>query len=137
MFGNPETQPGGMAPQFANTIEVRTSPGKYKMDEVTGKPLHVDIPYRIDKNKTAAPRMEGSLRLILSDTETKRVGSFYEEDTMVELAEKFGLVEGRGNSWTCLGEKYNGKSLIERRLLTDLPYRKSFRDSLMKVLLAV
>ncbi len=137
MFGNPETQPGGLAHQFAATSEVRTRAGEYKIDDVTGAPLYADMHYKVDKNKADRPKMEGDFRLMLSDTETKKKGEIYDEDLMVKLAEKFGLLSGHGNSWTCFGEKFNGKSLVERRLLTDPPYKAMFHDSLMKVLLAV
>ena len=137
MFGNPETQSGGLAPQFAATSEVKLWSGKYEMDEKTGRPIHADMNFRVEKNKSDVPKMEGSFRLMLTSTETKQMGDIYEEDTMVDLAHKFGLVEGHGNSWTCLGEKYAGKSMVERRLLTDPPYKAMFRQTLMKILLAV
>jgi recombination protein RecA len=136
MFGNPETQPGGMAPGFAATTEVKVWPGKYLIDEKTGRPVHVDINFRIEKNKSAPAKMEGEFRLMLTDTETKHAGDIYEEDAIVNMSQKFGLLEGHGNSWTCLGEKYGGKSVIERKLLTDPAYKKTLKDALMKVLLA-
>ena len=137
MFGNPETQPAGLAPQFASTAEVKMWAGKYHMDETTGKATHVDMNFRVDKNKSMSPRMEGEFRLMLSGTETKQPGSIYDEEAMIKYAEKFGLVEGSGNSWTAMGEKFGGKSLIERKLLTDPSYKKNFKETLMKVLLAV
>jgi recombination protein RecA len=135
MFGNPETTSGGMAPGYATTAEVKLWPGKYQMDEESGRALSVDMNFRVDKNKSAAPKMEGEYRLILADTDTKHVGDIYEEDAMVNLGQKFGLVEGHGNSWTCLGEKFNGKSLIERKLLTDATFKGVYRSALMKILL--
>lgn len=136
MFGNPETTPGGMAPGFVSTTEVKVWPGKYAMDETTGRPLHVDMNFRVEKNKSGPAKMEGSYRLILTDTEVKKVGEVYDEDQIVNIAQKYGLVEGSGSSWQCLGEKFPGKSPIERRLLTDLPFKKKLRDALMTVLLA-
>jgi hypothetical protein len=92
--------------------------------------------FRVEKNKSGPAKMEGAFRLMLTDTETKRAGDIYEEDTIVNLSQKFGLLEGHGNSWTCLGEKYGGKSVIERKLLTDPAFRFQMKESLMKVLLA-
>ena len=137
MFGNPETMPAGLGPQFASSTEVKMWAGKYSMDDATSKPLHVDMNFRVEKNKAASPRMEGDFRLMLAATETKQQGALYDEEALIKFAEKFGLVEGRGNSWTAMGEKFGGRSLIERRLLTDPPFKKNFKDTLMKVLLAV
>jgi RecA/RadA recombinase len=137
VHNSPETRPGGMAPQFASTTEVKTRSGDYKIDEEVGAPLHVTVHFKVEKNKVDRPKMEGDFKVMLSDTQTKHKGDIYEEDTMVDLAQKFGLLEGHGNSWTCLGEKYNGKSVVERKLLTDPAYKKMFHDSLMKVLLAL
>lgn len=136
MFGNPETQPGGMAPGFAATTEVKVWPGKYQIDESTGKPIHVDMNFRVEKNKSGPAKMEGSFRLMLTDTETKHAGDIYEEDAIVNLGQKFGLIEGSGNSWTCLGEKYGGKSLIERKLLLEPAFKTQLKTALMTVLLA-
>jgi len=135
MFGNPETTPGGMAPGFASTTEVKVWAGKYDVDEATGRPSHVDMNFRVEKNKSGPAKMEGSYRLMLTDTETKHAGDVYEEDAIVNMGQKFGLIEGHGNSWTCLGEKFGGKSLIERKLLIDPAYKKVVKDALMKVLL--
>lgn len=136
MFGNPETTPGGMAPGFVSTTEVKVWPGKYDIDEQTGRPLHVDMNFRVEKNKSGPAKMEGSYRLILSNTEVKRVGEVYDEDQIVNIAQKYGLVEGNGASWHCLGEKFGGKSLIEKRLLQDPLFKKKLSTSLMTVLLA-
>lgn len=136
MFGDPNVQPGGFAPGFAATTEVKVSPGKYEMDEITGKPLHADLSFKIEKNKAGPPKMEGSFRLILHPTDHKKVGEIYEEDKMVAMAQQYGLVEGHGNSWRCLGEQYGAKSLIEKQLLADKSFKKKLGDALMAVLLA-
>lgn len=136
MFGNPETTPGGLAPGFAATTEVKVWSGKYQIDETTGRPISAEMNFRVEKNKSGPAKMEGAFRLMLTDTETKRAGDIYEEDTIVKLGEKFGLIEGHGSSWTCMGEKFNGKSVIERKLLTEPGYRHHVKEALMKVLLA-
>lgn len=136
MFGNPETQPGGMAPGFAATTEVKCWAGKYEMDDNSARPLSVDMNFRIEKNKSGPAKMEGNYKIILSDTEVKKVGDIYDEDAILNLSQKYGLVEGHGNSWTCFGEKYNGKSLIEKRMLVETPFKKKLSEALMAILLA-
>lgn len=136
LFGNPETTSGGHAPGFSATTEVKTYGGKYEMDDVTGRPLHVDLSFRVEKNKSSSARIEGEWRLMLADTDVKSKGDVYEEPGMVEQAIKIGLVEKEGNGWTCLGEKYKSKSLIAQKLMTDPEFKKLFGDALLRVLTA-
>lgn len=137
VFGSPETVPGGLSPGFAATTEVKVWPGKYDIDEETGCPRSVEMNFRVEKNKSYRPKMEGAFRMMLSDMEHKKEGQIYDEDAAVKLCEQFKLAEGHGNSWTCLGEKFGGKRLIEERLLTDPEFRAKVYGSLMQVLLAI
>ena len=136
MFGSPETQPAGFAPGFAATTEVHTlgQGGKYEMDDTTGKALWVDMKFRIDKNKADAAKMEGEWRLILQDTETKKVGDVADEQTLVEVGKKLGLITGAGSSWECLGEKYRGASKVTERLLTDPDFSAVYRNAVQEIL---
>jgi recombination protein RecA len=136
MFGNPETQPGGMAPGFAATTEVKCWAGKYEMDDNSARPLSVDMNFRVEKNKSGPAKMEGNYRIILSDTEVKKMGDVYDEDAILNLAQKYSIIEGHGNSWTCFGEKFGGKSIIEKRMLTEPAFKRKLADTLMAVLLA-
>lgn len=136
MFGSPETQPGGFAPGFAATIELKCISSKYQMDETTGRPLHVDIKFRVEKNKSASAHMEGEYRMILSDTDTKRVGDIYDEGFMVNTGIRVGLVAKDGNGWLCLDEKYKSKDVLELRLATEPLFKSFFGTSLLRLLTA-
>jgi len=136
MFGNPETQPGGMAPGFAASTETKCWAGKYKMDEGTGRPMYAGMNFRVEKNKTAAARMEGEYNLVLSETATKKVGQIYDEPLIVSLAEKIGLLERKGGQYECLGRTFRIKEDVETGLLTDPTFSSELRTTLMKVLLA-
>lgn len=135
MFGNPETQPGGMAPGFASSIELKMWSGKYQMDESTGKPFSADMNFRVEKNKTAPAKVEGEFRIILSDTETKKKGEVYDEDGILTMAEKIGLLVRDGVKWKILDREFSAKSLVERELLTNLDFKTAVRESLLRVLL--
>jgi len=136
LFGNPETQPGGLAWGFAASNEVRVNQGKYKMDEESGRPLYVDIPFKVDKNKTAVPKMEGNFRMMLSDTETKLKGQIADEGYIVAQLERLGLLTGSGSSWKIGERSWKGKIHIERQLETDPEFSHEMRALLMAVLLA-
>lgn len=136
MFGNPETQPGGFGPGFSATTEVKTYGGKYEMDEITGRPIHVDLSFRVEKNKSSGAKVEGGWRLMLADTEVKRKGQIYQEPSMMEMGKKIGLVEKSGNGWECLGEQYKAQSLLTKRMVEDADFFRTYSTALMTVLTA-
>lgn len=131
VFGNPETQPGGMAPGFAATTEVRVESGKFLIDEDTRRPVSVGMKFKVDKNKSAVPKIEGTYKLILADTEFKRMGSIYDEDEMVAQAERMGIIERRGG-WRCVGEKFSKKEEIEERLVKDRKFYRDLREVMLR-----
>ena len=134
MFGSPETQPAGYGPGFSATTETRTFGGTYEMDDVTGKPLWVDMSFRVEKNKSAGAKVEGEWRLMLADTEIKKKGDVYEEPGMIEMGKRVGLVEKEGNGWTCFGEKYRSQSKLAVALAEDAELKKKFGEMLASVL---
>jgi len=136
LFGNPEIQPGGHAPGFSATTETRTFGGKYEMDDITGRPIHADLGFKIEKNKSFGPKIEGDWRLMLSDTTLKKKGEIYEEPGMVDMGIKLGLVEKKGNGWLCFGEKYRAKSQLVETMVKNLELKEKYAKSLMGVLLA-
>lgn len=139
MFGNPETQPGGLAPGFAAATEVRVRPGKFEFEkesEATGdpKPLWQDMPFDVEKNKSAVPKVGGTIRLILMDTDTKKVGDVADEGLVMEEAQRVGLVRKEGSSWLCMGDKYGTKGEIEDKLLRDKDFSRKLRSALFRVM---
>jgi len=136
LFGNPETTSGGMAPGFFAAAEIKTSGGKYEMDEVTGRPLYVDLKFKIEKNKTAAAKIEGVWRLMLADTTARKKGDVAEEPDMIDMGVKISLIEKSGSYLTWQGERYRSKSVMEKALIESPEMRMSLAQSLMTVLTA-
>lgn len=138
IFGSSETTSGGLAPGFSASVEIRTSGGKYELDETTERPVHVDLDFRVDKNKISVARIAGSWRLCLADTALKRKGETYDEPAMVEWGVRIGLVEqGEGKKgWSCLGETYKTKTLLVARLIKDPEFRQVYEQTLTQVLTA-
>jgi recombination protein RecA len=136
LFGNPETQPGGFAWGFAASNEVKVKGGKYKMDEDSGRPLYVDLDFKVDKNKTGVPKMEGAFRLLLSDTETKKKGQVADEGFIVTQLERLGILTGSGSSWSIGDRHFKGKKYIEHELETNPQFNYEMREMLLTVLLA-
>lgn len=131
MFGSPETQPGGNAPGYMAATETRMSSGKYDMDEVLGRPAAVGFNFRVEKNKTHVPKMEGTFKLQLTDSETRKMGDILNDEAMVSIASKMGLLEGAGSKWTLVGETFKSKSLINRELIVNPEFHARVWQALM------
>lgn len=144
VFGNPETVSGGHAPQYMAATEIKLSAGQYTMQkEENGKTvkdfttaLFAEMPFRIEKSKRGnAVKMEGRYTVVLTDTETKKVGQIADEEFITEFGEKTGVIQKVKGGWTVLGseEIFDQKSLIERKLMIDPSYKLRVCDSIMKV----
>ena len=136
LFGNPETQPGGLAPGFAASSEVKLFGNQYEMDKESGRPLHVDIKFRVEKNKVGCPRMEGVYRLILTDAEYKKMGQVYDENFLIQQAARLELLTGGGSSWTLMDRKFGSKKAVEEELVKNKAFSAEIRQVLMEVLTA-
>jgi recombination protein RecA len=148
MFGNPESVSGGKAPRYAAATEVRLAAGKYHFpgdkDENgeksaegegvdLGRPDYVDFHFKVEKNKTSVPKIEGDYRMILAPVENKKLGDIWNESSMVSFAQKTGLLTGGGASWKYDDKTYKGKSGFEAALVHDEKLRKQLWDDLMKI----
>lgn len=139
MFGNPEVQPGGLAHGYAASTETLFRSGKYTMDEATDRPLFADFHFKVDKNKTATPKVEGDFRLMLADTDHKKVGEGADEGFIVKMSEKYGLLERQGKSGTITfcGQQFRTLELVEQALVENRELYKQATESLMLILLAL
>jgi recombination protein RecA len=134
MFGDPETQPGGMAPGFVASIEARLAPGKYEIDDTTKKPLWVDMRFKVNKNKVFGAKMAGEYRLLLSDTDTRAQGDVADELSMVTWGEKFGIVTRKGG-YNCLDRSFRIKQDLIDALTTEPKFKQELRDILLPIML--
>lgn len=132
MFGNPETTPGGLAPGYSAWTEVKMKGGKYKMDEKEEMALYADFGFNIDKSKQGGAKSSYDFRMMLTETDTKRFSELYDEDFVLDHAERFGLLTGGGTSWKCLGEQFRKKTEIEDRLLRDSTFKQTLKDALLQ-----
>lgn len=146
MFGNPETQPAGLGPGFASSVEIKTKGGHFEFEKVEKgskeeeegdrMPLEVELPFDIEKNKIDVPKRSGHYRLILVDGETKKKGDVYDEDVVLDTAEEYGLIKKEGTKWSVFSESYGAKSNIERRLLTDPLFSQRLRAATLATIMA-
>lgn len=136
-YGNPETVPGGMSQGFATSVEIRTASGKTTMDGdgIGARPLNIEMRGKIEKNKTAAPKMEAEWKMSLSDTEVKKVGDIIDEPWAFTMGEQAGLIETSHASATWNGKTYRGRSGLEKHWMEDRADYKYFKSELMKILI--
>jgi len=135
VHNSPEIQPGGLAPGFAAVTETKLRSAGYEMDEVLGRPLAGKFAFRVEKNKSFYPRIEGEFQLALMDTERYRVGDSIDVPEIVSMGEMVGLVKGRGSSWQVLDQKFGSKKALQAALETDVELGARVRDAVMHVLL--
>lgn len=137
VFGNPEVQPGGLGSGFAASVEIRHSPGKYEMDSVTGKPLYAEMKAKVEKNKTAPPKMECEYKMMLSKTDLKDVGDILDEDWALSMGEKVGLIQVAHARVEWNGRTFQGKSKLTTHWAKDRADYEEFKKQLMPIILSV
>jgi recombination protein RecA len=136
MFGNPETVSGGKAPRFIAATEARFAPGKTEIpDDGIGKPTSQVFAFKIEKNKTAVPKISGEYTMALSNVENKKLGDIMDEHDFIKLAESAKLLTGSGSSWDLFGLNFKGKAGLEHRLMYEPELKKEFYGKLMEILL--
>jgi recombination protein RecA len=139
MFGNPETVPGGKAARFAAATEVRFSAGKYHIPEgkdnpnALGKPDYADFHFKVEKNKTAVPKIESDYRLVCEAFENKKLGDIWDEPDLISFAEKTGLLTGHGASWNYDGANYKGKKDLEHQLMYNYKLKDQLWADIMRI----
>jgi recombination protein RecA len=136
MYGSPETQSGGQAPGYAAAVEVKLWPGKYEMDEVSKKPVTVEINFRVEKNKTSGAKMEGQYKMFVSDAGDRHKGDIEDELQMVDWAETAGIVQ-RSGGYQCNGETFRIKEDLVKRLAKDRLFKAKLWNAVMPILLTI
>lgn len=147
MFGNPETQPGGMAPQFAATTEMKYRTAKYEIDKDEDKdadkvdlnitkPMSVMFSFKNEKNKQGAAMMEGAFRLGLVNDDKYRKGAVCDETVIMDEAEKYEIIKKESSKWSVLGVPFDTKKLIQETLVKDTTFKRLLSKRVMECLLA-
>jgi recombination protein RecA len=137
VFGNPETIPGGLAQGFATSCEIHCYGGKYTMDDVSGKPISAEFRCKVEKNKTGPAKMEAEYKMVLSKTEVKDIGEVIDEGWAIQMGENAGLVESSGTMVTWKGERFRGRSQLEKYWALNKDKYDDFKNELMPLLLSL
>ena len=104
MFGNPETTPGGKALKFYSSVrlDIRRIAQIKKGEEVVGGRVRV----KVVKNKVAAPFKMAEFDILYNE-------GISPEGELLALAEKHGVVEKNGSSYSYQASGADGKKVGE------------------------
>ena len=147
MFGSPEVAPGGLAPQFAATTEVKFKNPKYEIEKSKDtepeqdvdlnivKPLSALFSFRVEKNKQGSPMAEGSYRVTTVNSELRHKGEVQDENVILDWAEKYEIVKKENSKWTCAGVPFDTRKSIEESLIKDKAFKHILAKQVLDILL--
>ena len=118
MFGDPDTLPGGEAQKFYSSVEIKLSEGKYEFfDEDRTEPKWATFKFKVTKNKTHPPRIEGEYKVAqCNDPEGMfTLGQVLDGKESFARAEESGFIVHEGNNWKIKDEVFKTKKeLVEK-----------------------
>ena len=119
MFGNPETVPGGMAQEFATSVQVKLWSSNYEKEQSEVNKdwqvaTSVQVNFKTEKNKVAPPHRTGSYVMNLDD------GSIDDSKLFVRFSESLGqLVKESNTKWLFGGEEFKTKKEAVESILSE------------------
>jgi recombination protein RecA len=112
-FGSNKTKPGGRGQDFYSTMELHTySKGMQYFDKEHTMPKFGLFGFKVEKNKAAPPKVEGSFMLAVADDPegSFQAGQLQEIESVEIYAERLGVFKQIDKtSWTMFDEKYKRK----------------------------
>lgn len=135
MFGNPETKPGGHAPEFAAASETRFGASKPHYNKDLQQSDYAECRFKIKKNKQWSPAGEGKFQIVFTDGLTKKRGDIADEDAMLTDARRLGLVTEEKKKWRLFDTEYRTLQDVTDALATDLKLKLEVRSALLTLML--
>lgn len=113
-FGPTTTKPGGVAQEFFTSVVLHMSGNKIDYYDTDRQfPKCVESYFKIEKNKTYPPKINGKVKQALVDDPNHlfTAGQIVESSEVISLAEKIGLFEKVDNTtWRLFDQVYKRKS---------------------------
>jgi recombination protein RecA len=109
MFGSPETKPAGKGQEFVPHLELKLTAKPFTFEKINGTdvPVRGTFGFRVIKNKTFLPGIEGLFDVALRDHGTHAAGSFIEEESVMAEAKRYGIVARSGASkWKLFDDEF-------------------------------
>jgi recombination protein RecA len=96
IWGDPTVTPGGFGHRFATGIELRMWGGKveYDDDSKTGLkfPLATTMGFEVKTSSLTTPYMQGEYKMVLANTQTKKIGDIFDEDRVFAIAMRYAII---------------------------------------------
>lgn len=138
MFGNPETQPGGNAPQFQASIRLRVY-GKNEIDSKvsTVMPVRKKTTFAISKWKAPILAASGQFDMVTLPHNGMPAGFCDDFNTVAEYLKTFGMFEKgpKQKGWVILGEEYPTIAPFKTKLYGDKKFGAEVRSAIIERLM--
>lgn len=132
-FGNPETTPGGKAVGFATSVEIRTSPGEYKVDDKLMETYHVDLGFKVTKNKTAPARQGARYKICITDHGPYTKGQVMDQSDVLFHALRHGIVEQISDrKLGFMGEEFLGQGRLIEHWATNPSLYEDVKEMVLR-----
>lgn len=112
----PKTTPGGRGKDFASSVTIEIRRGSW-ISEGTGEDKDIvgqEIFFKIEKNKTAAPKRTGMFDFYFKNTKMFHIGEIDNGKTILNYAIQHSIIQRSGSFYTFESKKWQGReSAIE------------------------
>jgi len=123
IFGSPERVQGGNKLRYITSVEIRLQ-GKVKEDTDTEDVMHIQIDFKVEKNKWAPRAKKGELTMLLANVGNHKVGETFDEPYIRQQAEHHGLMKkGIGGKYWLLDQGFATYKEMDYALAIDHEYR--------------
>ena len=137
--GTPKTTPGGQHKDYAYYVRLDVTRAGWITENWPNyeKPVAVgqEIIYTTIKNKTASPRLNGTVKFFFRDSHTSpiRAGDYDTAEEYGKLAVLFGVVIKRGGWYYYDDQKWNGMPRLKDALREDKNLQDRISADVMKM----
>ena len=139
MFGNPETTPGGNAPNYQAAIKLRVY-GKNVMDSKVSSvmPVAKETTFVVNKWKCPILSASGKFTMVTHPHNGLRVGQSDDVNTVAEYLKAFGQFEKgeKGKGWVIAGEYYDTQAAFKERFYSDEKFGNQIRRMIIDRMLS-
>ncbi|MCL4743815.1 MAG: hypothetical protein KJZ83_00220 [Burkholderiaceae bacterium] len=138
MFGNPETTPGGNAPNYQAAIRLRVY-GKNIIDNKVSSvmPVRKETAFVVNKWKVPILSASGKFTMVTHPHDGFTVGQSDDVGTVAEYLKTFGMFEKaeKGKGWTVVGDHYDTQQEFKDKFYADEKFGNEIRQAIIERLM--
>jgi len=134
MFGNPETQPGGNAPQYQAALRLRVY-GKNITDPKISSvmPVAKEVTFVVNKHKCPILSAAGKFTMVTLPHGGLKVGQCDDYSTIAEYLKSFGMFEKHEKKgWVIVGDHYDTQAAFKERFYSDDAFASEIRQAIIE-----